>query len=196
MQYRNLIIHFFLTSISILPLYKKKIQFIWSVFQQWNQRNPSFKCYQLNLMTCILTQRHMWSPLSIIALPGGDSRDLFSRHWHNIDMYLTPNIGVICREIFTKCPWLQTLSFFVCVSANAHLCVYSAVVPKMDYEAQIRRKTFNLSPCHKDSANASCTAFLYTHNWKALSLYIYCIKPSCPYLKKKKRRNTGNLPSH
>lgn len=33
-------------------------------------------------MTCILTQRHMWSPLSIIALPGGDSRDLFSRHWH------------------------------------------------------------------------------------------------------------------
>lgn len=111
-QHRNLLIHFFLTSISILPLYKKKIQFIWSVFQQWNQRNPSFKCYQLNLMTCILTQRHMWSPLSIIALPGGDSRDLFSRHWHNIDMYLTPNIGVICSEIFTKCPWLQTLSFF------------------------------------------------------------------------------------
>lgn len=66
-------------------------------------------------MTCILTQRHMWSPLSIIALPGGDSRDLFSRHWHNIDMYLTPNIGVICREIFTKCPWLQTLSFFLSV---------------------------------------------------------------------------------
>lgn len=30
----------------------------------------------------------------------------------------------------------------------------------------------------------SCTAFLYTHNWKALSLYIYCIKPSGPYLKK------------
>lgn len=27
--------------------------------------------------------------------------------------------------------------------------------------------------------------FLYTHNWKALSLYIYCIKPFCPYLKKK-----------
>lgn len=66
-------------------------------------------------MTCILTQRHMWSPLSIIALPGGDSRDLFSRHWHNIDMYLTPNIGVICREIFTKCPWLQTLSLFLSV---------------------------------------------------------------------------------
>lgn len=32
----------------------------------------------------------------------------------------------------------------------------------------------------------SRTAFLYTHNWKALSLYIYCIKPFCPYLKKKK----------
>lgn len=159
-------------------------------------------------MTCILTQRHMWSPLSIIALPGGDSRDLFSRHWHNIDMYLTPNIGVICREIFTKCPWLQTLSFFlsVCQLTPIFVCtvqLYHRWIMKLKsggkhsiYHPATRIQSFHDFKSERNRiyfAKLHCF-FLYTHNWKALSLYIYCIKPSCPYLKKK--RTTGNLPSH
>lgn len=160
-------------------------------------------------MTCILTQRHMWSPLSIIALPGGDSRDLFSRHWHNIDMYLTPNIGVICREIFTKCPWLQTLSFFlsVCQLTPIFVCtvqLYHRWIMKLKsggkhsiYHPATRNQSFHDFHEVWKKQDLLCQVallFLYTHNWKALSLYIYCIKPSCPYLEKK--RTTGNLPSH